>query len=184
MEHDPRSDAVLITAAGAGDVAAFGVLYSRHRDWVVRLAYRFTRNEPDALDVLQDAFAHLLKKMPGFRLRAKMTTYLYPVVKNLSISLLRRRGRTVADEAGMAQVPAPEAPGGRLDDLAAVLSILPDEQREVVLLRFVDGFSLEEIAEAVRIPTGTVKSRLHHALRKLREDSRTRRYFNPSGGAE
>ena len=60
---------------------------------------------------------------------------------------------------------------------AAVLGILPDAQREVLLMRFIDGMSLQEIAEALNIPLGTVKSRLHNALQTLRSDRRTRDYF-------
>jgi RNA polymerase sigma-70 factor (ECF subfamily) len=60
-----------------------------------------------------------------------------------------------------------------------VLSNLPESHREVILLRFVDDFSLEEIASALEIPLGTVKSRLHHAIAALREDPRVARYFLP-----
>jgi RNA polymerase sigma-70 factor (ECF subfamily) len=64
-----------------------------------------------------------------------------------------------------------------LGELAGVLSVLPAPQREVLLMRFVDDMELSEIAAALSIPHGTVKSRLHHALRTLRADERTRRYF-------
>ena len=62
-------------------------------------------------------------------------------------------------------------------ELAAVLAILPEEQREVLLMRFVDDMSLQEIAVALDIPIGTVKSRLHNSLRTLRNDHRTKDYF-------
>jgi len=61
--------------------------------------------------------------------------------------------------------------------LAAVLRILPDQQREILLMRFVDDMSLQEIAAALNIPVGTVKTRLYRALRELRDDRRTRDYF-------
>jgi RNA polymerase sigma-70 factor (ECF subfamily) len=61
--------------------------------------------------------------------------------------------------------------------LAGVLAQLPEPQREVLLLRFVDGFSLEEIAGALHVPPGTVKSRLHHALAALRRDPLTKKFF-------
>ena len=79
------SDEALIEAMNRGDAAAFDVLYDRYRDWVVRLAYRCTGNEDHALDVLQDTFAYFLSKVPGFELRAKLTTFLSPAVKNLAI---------------------------------------------------------------------------------------------------
>ena len=68
-------------------------------------------------------------------------------------------------------------PDAGLDDLATVMSALPDAHREVVLMRYVDGMTLREIAEALGAPLGTVKSRLHHALNTLRRDKRTREYF-------
>ena len=63
------------------------------------------------------------------------------------------------------------------DDLNALLSSLPDAQREVLIMRFVDGLSVEEIAQALKIPTGTVKTRTHHAIRKLRESPAAKKFF-------
>lgn len=169
---------MLIAAANDGDEAAFVALYERHRVWVVRLAHRLTGNADDAQDVLQETFKYLLGKFPGFELTAAMTTFLYPVVKNLSLGILRqRRLERVADEELLANLPAgPETdPAG--GELSAVLAALPATHREVVLMRFVDGMSLEEIGMALEIPIGTVKSRLHNALHQLKADPRTRRYF-------
>src|SRR5688500_13279504 len=78
---DPRSDLELVAALNGGDVSAFNGLYYRYRDWVVRLAARFTGSDDDALDVLQETFSYVLRKFPGFRLTSAMTTFLYPVVK-------------------------------------------------------------------------------------------------------
>jgi len=71
----------------------------------------------------------------------------------------------------------PEIAASGNDDLTTVLSGLSQDHREVLLLRFVDGLSLEEISSAMDIPVGTVKSRLHNALKLLREDPRTRELF-------
>jgi RNA polymerase sigma-70 factor (ECF subfamily) len=176
-DNDPRSDEALVDAANVGEAAAFDALYSRHRDYVVRLAYRFTGSRHDALDVLQDTFAYVLGKFPGFTLTARMTTFLYPVVRSLSMDVLRRRRPHVPIEE--AELPAPPAadPGGARRELAEAMSALPPEQREVLLMRYVDDLSLSEIAEALDIPVGTVKSRVHYALQSLRGDERTRRYF-------
>ena len=176
---DPRSDQVLIEAANRGDVAAFEALYLRYRDWVVRLARRFTGNADDALDVLQETFAYWLRKFPGFRLTASVTTFLYPVVKNLSLGLRRKARRLKSpDEGFLETVPAPpEKTGGSRAELAAVVAALPEAQRETLLMRFVDGLSLQEIADALNLPLGTVKSRIHNALQTLRGDPRTRAYF-------
>jgi RNA polymerase sigma-70 factor (ECF subfamily) len=178
-ETDPRDDQELIAAANRGEEDAFAALYYRYRDWAVRLAWRFTGNQADALDVLQDTFTYLFRKFPGFRLTANMTTFLYPAVKNLSLKVIRRRRRTiVSDEIVEAVSPStqPEPPDTRAE-LAEVMAGLPETHREVVLMRYVDDLSLAEIAEALDIPLGTVKSRLHNALRMLKDDPRTRRYF-------
>jgi RNA polymerase sigma-70 factor (ECF subfamily) len=173
---DPRSDRELIAAAQQGDVAAFAVLYRRYRDWVARLAHRVAGTTDDALDVLQETFLYVLRKLPELDLRARFTTFLWPVVRNLARQARRRRA-AVAD-AATAGAPAVEDPPPQAhDDLVAALGALPQGQRDVVLLRFVDGLALAEIAAALAIPPGTVKSRLHAALAALRADPAARRWF-------
>ncbi len=175
-----RSDAELVAAINNGDAAAFEVLYFRHRDWVVGLAYRFTGDNDAALDVMQETFLYLLRKFPGFRLTANLKTFLYPAVRHLAIAARRKNERyqaTTAEMEQLEQAHAPPAAGAEAGDLQFVLAALPEEQREVLLLRFVDGLSLAEIAEAMNIPLGTVKSRLHNALETLRQDQRTRVFF-------
>jgi RNA polymerase sigma-70 factor (ECF subfamily) len=178
-ESDSRSDLELVAAANGGDSAAFGILYLRYRDWVVGLALRFTDDESLALDVLQETFLYVLRKFPGFRLTANFKTFLYPAVKNLAIASKTKARRYQTTEAEMALVevtPAPQA-GGSRDDLRHVLRPLSEEHREVLLLRFVDGLDLAEIACALHVPVGTVKSRLHNALARLRADPETKRFF-------
>ena len=170
-------DGVLIAAINRGDPTAFEVLYDRYRDWVVNLAFRFTRDREEAFDVLQEAFAYLARKAPGLRLTGKMTSFLYPLVRNLSLTRRRKSERYVLDSQIVENVPAPDPPADTRGELEAFLADLGEDHREVLLLRFVDGLSLEEIAGAMGIPLGTVKSRLHNALRRLREDPRTRGWF-------
>ncbi len=172
-----ESDEELIASANNGDADAFETLYYRYRDWVYRLARRFTRNDADALDVLQETFGYLLGKFPGFKLTASMTTFLYPVVKHTAFAALRKKKRFESDEDVMSEIPAIEAKETSRADLAAVVRVLAEEQREVLLMRFVDDMTLNEIAAALQIPLGTVKSRLYHALQKLRDDKRTKDYF-------
>ena len=171
----------LVAAINGGDAAAFEVLYFRHRDWVAALAYRFTGDSDAALDVMQETFLYLLRKFPGFRLTANLKTFLYPAVRNLSIGVRRKAARYQATAAELEQLehaPAPAESGAEAGDLQVVFAALPEEQREVLMLRFVDGLSLAEIAEAMDIPLGTVKSRLHNALQTLRQDERTRAFFD------
>jgi RNA polymerase sigma-70 factor (ECF subfamily) len=169
----------LIAAINAGDEAAFEALYFRYRDWVSALAWRFTGDHSAALDVLQETFLYLLRKFPGFRLTASLKTFLYPAVRNLSIAARRKAERYQGSEGQMAAWESLAAPTNAYagDELAAALSTLSAEHREVLLLRFVDDLSLAEIAAATEVPLGTVKSRLHHALDTLRNDERTKKFF-------
>ena len=174
-----ESDRELIESANGGDTDAFEALYLRHRDWVYRLAWRFTGSRSDALDVLQETFTYLLGKFPGFKLTASMTTFLYPVVRHISLRVRGKSRRFASDGEILSELAAPAHEGverGR-SDLATVLAVLPEPQREVVLMRFVDDMSLQEIAAALNVALGTVKSRLYHGLQTLRGDRRTRDYF-------
>ena len=174
------SDLELIAEINNGDSGAFETLYLRYRDWVVSLAQRFTGDSDAALDVMQETFLYFLKKFPGFRLTANLKTFLYPAVRNLSIAVRRKAQRYQATEAQLEKIEntASEETVVASSELAAVLAGLSEEHRETILLRFVDGLSLAEMAEAMEIPLGTVKSRLHIALQTLRNDKRTREFFD------
>jgi RNA polymerase sigma-70 factor (ECF subfamily) len=107
-----------------------------------------------------------------------MKTFLYPAVKNLSILARRKRARHAGDETASSEMVAKaERASASREELATVLASLDDAHREVLLMRFVDDMTLREIADTLAIPLGTVKSRLHHALATLRDDPRTREYF-------
>jgi RNA polymerase sigma-70 factor, ECF subfamily len=174
------SDLELIDAINGGDPTAFETLYFRYRDWAVSLAHRFTGDSDAALDVMQETFLYFLKKFPAFRLTANLKTFLYPAVRNLSIAARRKTHRYQATEAQLEKIEntASEHSAVTPNELHLVLAGLSEEHRETILLRFVDGLSLAEIADAMQIPLGTVKSRLHIALQTLRNDKRTREYFD------
>lgn len=169
-----------MAAANRGEVEAFEALYLRYRDWVVSLAYRYTRDRELALDVLQETFLYLLGKFPGFELTAKMTTFLYPTVRHLSVAMQSKATRQPAAVGGQLFEP-PQDPGSaeRMQGLAELMEALPVGQREVLQLRFADGLSLAEIAHALQVPLGTVKSRLHNAIEAMRGDERAEKYFGP-----
>ncbi len=178
---DRRSDQELVRLCNHGNAAdaarAFEAIYKRHKDYVVRVALRFARDHDTALDALQETFSYLLRKFPpsgdGLTLTAQLTTFLYPVARNSAITLMRKADRFPAAEGcspdDLSENTAPES-----DDIAAALGDLSDAHREVILLRFVDDMSLAEIASALGIPVGTVKSRLHLAIRQLRESPQIR----------
>ena len=175
---DPRSDQQLLTAmnaGGPGAAAAFEALYLRYRDWVVALAYRATNDRDLALDVMQETFLYLLRRTPGLELTASFKTFLYPAVRHLAITASQKRGRLVSDDEVLETIPATNPAGP--SDLTAVLAGLPAGQREVLILRFVDDLSLAQIALALGVPLGTVKSRLHQALASLRANPHTKSHF-------
>lgn len=177
---DSRTDAELVAAVNAGEADAFEVLYRRYRDWTVGLAYRFTGDEALALDVLQDTFLYVLKKSPGFQLTAQFKTFLYPAIRNLALAARRKAARSQAsasDLEALENAAAPEPVTGDASALGEVLALLTEEHREVLHLRFVENLKLGEIAEAMNLPLGTVKSRLHYALEFLRQDPRTRNFL-------
>jgi len=186
------TDEQLVARANRGGdegAAAFETLYERHKQWVMNLALRFTRDRNLAADVTQEVFIYFLGKFPGFELTARLTTFLYPAVKNVAIAQRGKAQRHTPGSGGgtpgdaLLAIPDgnPTDPAEANDrcraELAEVFSALSEAHREVVLMRFVDGFSLAEIGEALGVPVGTVKSRLHHALAALRQDERTRQYF-------
>jgi RNA polymerase sigma-70 factor (ECF subfamily) len=169
------SDEALVERARRGDEDALAALYRRHRDWVLRVATRVTGNRDDALDVLQDAFAYLFRKLgdPEFALSATVRGLLYPTVRHLALDRLRRRPEIDIDL--LADVlPDRSPPAGAAQDLQAAMSALSPPQREVLILRFADDLSLQQIADATGVPLGTVKSRLHHALAAVRRALRDR----------
>jgi RNA polymerase sigma-70 factor, ECF subfamily len=182
---EQRSDLDLVAAVNRGQWEAFDQLYFRYRDWAYRLAWRFCGSETDAQDVVQEVFVYLAGKFrTGLDLRAGLTTLLYPAVKHtaLAIKQKRRGGGRMLDMPEEMEIVAPllaadvDAVRG---ELATVLQTLSAAHREVVLMRFVDDMTLEEIAVALAVPVGTVKSRLHHALAAVRENGCLRKYFEP-----
>ena len=185
--QDRRSDAELVAACNDGDAAeataAFASLYRRHRDYVLRVAFRFVADHDLALDALQETFAWLLRRFPpagpGLELTAKFTTFLYPVAKNSALTARRKaeRAQGAGDVAPDELPSAATAAAG--DDVERLLAGLPEERREVVLLRLVDDLSLQEIADALGIPLGTVKSRLHLAIGQLRESPAVKNLCDP-----
>lgn len=188
---DRRSDKELVDLCNHGNrdeaVEAFEALYRRHRDYITRVSLRFGADRELAVDVLQETFLYLLKKFPpageGLVLTAQLRSLLYPVAKNLTLSSLRQRARIDATEefdpdrlpAQASAEPAERDPAR----LSSALSRLSTERREVLLLRFVDDMSLQNIADTLSIPLGTVKSRLHLAVRELRESPEVKNFGTP-----
>lgn len=163
----------MIDRINAGEADAFNLLYYRHRDWIFRMAWRITGSPHHADDVIQEVFRYFLGKFPGFELTCALRSFLYPVVRNLSLNLVKKARQYdggPAAEAYLGSLPAEAAGTAGDDGIAALVAHLGDDQREVLMLRFAEGMTVPEIAELTGVPLGTVKSRLHHALGALRRN--------------
>jgi RNA polymerase sigma-70 factor, ECF subfamily len=187
---ETRSDMELVAAANGGDWGAFDTLVYRYKDWSFRLAWRFCGSEADAADAVQEVFVYLARKFrggegqrAGLDLRVGLTTLLYPAVKHTALALKRKRVRlkVLPEEMEIPAPPAGEERSASRTELAAVLGSLSDAHREILLMRFVDDMTLEEIATALAIPLGTAKSRLHHAVDAVRENGKVMRYLGVGG---
>ncbi|MDH3641585.1 MAG: sigma-70 family RNA polymerase sigma factor [Gammaproteobacteria bacterium] len=182
---DRHSDLELVRLCNEGgsrdSARAFEALYARHKDYVIRVAFRFSRDPDIALDVLQDTFTYLLRKFPptgdGLVLTAQLTSLLYPVAKNSAISHLRKVDRLSSSGVDPDELAAD--PPGDPGDLLRIVRDLPEERQEVIILRFVDDMSLADIAAALDIPLGTAKSRLHLAIRQLRDVPEIKNLLSP-----
>jgi len=175
------SDAELLRRHLAGDSEAFGTLFARHRDRLWAVALRTVCDPDEAADALQDAMISAFRRAADFRGDSAVTTWLHRIVVNASLDRLRRRSaRAVAwagDEqaldslVGQGAPPAPVTdPSGAADtrlDVDAALRTLPDHQRAALVLVDMLGYPVAEAAEILGISVGTVKSRLHAALKKL-----------------
>jgi len=182
-EGDAELDNALILRAQSGDAAAFRQLVERHQRAAFSVAIALVKNEQDAREVVQEAFIRVFRGLAQFQGGSSFFTWLYRIVTNLSIDLVRRptRKETELDES-MPLGDAPEdAPIARptadpfdavarrelRERIEAALADLPDYHRGVIVMREVHGMSYEEMAEAMGVSKGTIMSRLFHARRKL-----------------
>lgn len=170
-----ETDELLLDAFRRGNADALGILYDRHARTVLAFAMRFTGDRALAEDVVQDCFRDLIDRIDGFELRGELTSWFYVVAKRRALRLRELAGRAQGDLAEAMVIP--DTSPGATDDLRRLLARLPAAQQEVLVLRFLDGWDLQSIADVLEIPLGTVKSRMHHALAALRDDPACRKYF-------
>ncbi len=166
-----------------GDANAFEALVSAYETNAYRLALRTLGSAEDAEDVTQEAFLKAYRSLESFRLDSSFSVWLYRIVSNLCLDLLRRRQRrpesslSVEDDEGEEselELPdeslSPEKLLERKLTREAVrrgLEALPDDYRQILLLRELEGLSYEEIGAALSLEAGTVKSRIFRARKKL-----------------
>ena len=171
------SDLDLVERVLKGDDGAFNELVSRYLKKIYYTSFRITRNESDAEDVTQEAFARAYKKLKSFRRDSGFYTWIYRIAVNLSLNLIKKRSRiqTMLRQQQSKQVQKP----GQLDamvnheqnsQLLDAVARLPDKQRMTITLRILEELSTRETAEVMNCSEGTVKANLHFALRTLKKE--------------
>lgn len=181
---DRDSDAALVGAVLKGDQTSYRVIVDRYQGRVYAVIYGMVRNQEDARDLPQETFVRAYQNLSRFRVESGFYTWLYRIAMNTTIDHLRRQKKRAheAFEDGVATRETGgvmsdgvhmDGPGKSLERkrlharLLAALDELPEDQRQVIVLREVDGLSYKEISEVLEIPEGTVMSRLFYARKKL-----------------
>lgn len=179
-EDDRVIDDRLIDASLAGDSLAFGQLVDRYQDRLRNTLRGLTGSMEEAEDVAQEAFVQAYLKLDSFQRTARFFTWLYRIAFNLAVSKSRKKRPRVSlnavQEAGapdpVAAVAAPDQ-ASLADERSAMLhdaiAKLPEDYRQVLVLREFEGCDYQRIAEVLDMPIGTVRSRLFRARTQLRE---------------
>ena len=175
----------LVQQAKAGDRAAFAGLVSAYEGKIYNLALRYLGSREDAMDASQEVFLRVFRFLPGFQEESGFSTWIYRIGVNVCKDMLHRRLKRAEQPL---EVPDEEDEGRPVDvpdlrydperimegaELRQALSdailALPEQQREIIILRDIRGLSYEEIALALVLEAGTVKSRLFRARENLRK---------------
>ena len=190
-EGEAEVDLELVRRIQNGDEAAFRSLVERHQRRAFAIALSYVRHEQDARDIVQDAFLRVHKSLPSFQGQSSFFTWLYRIVTNLAIDLVRRPGRNtdeLEEERHRTSSPGGDQPDplwvARVDGadpvdvlrrkeladrMRTAIDALPSYHKAVILMREVEGLSYEEMAEAMQVSKGTIMSRLFHARQKLQK---------------
>ncbi|HEY2368630.1 MAG TPA: RNA polymerase sigma factor [Polyangiaceae bacterium] len=184
---DPHvTDEALMIRFQQGDRAAFALLVKKHKSPLYNFALRQLRAKTTAEDVVQETFVRVVQNAADFKHEARFTTWLYTIARNLCIDQLRKGAlrkhpsldsRTNQDEGGptlgeqtadtRANVERDATAGELRQRIAGAVETLPDDQREVFLMREVANLPFKEIADITGVPENTVKSRMRYALERL-----------------
>ena len=184
-QREAEEDRGLVERAQVGDRSAFRKLVERHQRRAFAIALGLVRDENDAREIVQEAFLRVYRNLDKFQGGSSFFTWLYRIVTNLAIDLMRRPAKrevelfdnpSVADEVEATPFVARIDGADPLDvvgrrQLAArigkALDALPPYHRAVILMRELEGMSYQEMAEAMQVSKGTIMSRLFHARQKL-----------------
>ncbi len=183
---DEQMERLLLERSRRGDTQAFGELVTLHRQRIYGVVFQIVRDPDDALDLVQDTFIKAWRSLASFDGRHKFTTWLHRISTNAAIDLCRKKQRRPQDEwddqhfspdaASHTRPSSPRMPGVSIDEdeirrrIDAAMARLNPVQRATLILREVEGFSYEEIAEQTGVSTGTVMSRLFHARRNMQNE--------------
>jgi RNA polymerase sigma-70 factor (ECF subfamily) len=179
-------DAAMVAAVLEGDPEAYRVLVERYERRIYHVIYGMVRSPEDAKDLAQDAFVKAFQNLHRFRLEAKFYTWLCRIAMNVAIDHLRKmkhRNHAEFDDArggseGAQVVRLHSAKDDPSENVARArmykiimdaVETLPDDQKQVLILREIEDMPYKEIAEVLDIPEGTVMSRLYYARRRLQE---------------
>ena len=178
------SDLAVVARVKAGDHDAFRHLVERHSRSVFRLAYRFTGDEQDAEDVVQETFLRAFREIRRFEARSSFATWLYRITVNCSHDLLRQRPKAgtrpslddpdlrvaagLADSSAAAE-PMRELTSRRIDErVRAAMDALSGQERSAFVMRHYEGLSIEEIGGVLNLNASAAKHSIFRAVQKLR----------------
>ena len=178
-----NTDEELIVRFQKGDTSAFEEIVKRFKDQLVNFSYRFLGNIEEAEDIVQETFLRVFRKKNAYRNIAKFSTWIYTITGNLAKTELRRRKRRKLislsslgfEDKDFELKDSKKGPDENVhalikDELIQrAINALPDKFREVIVFRDIQELSYEEISTIVKIPLGTVKSRVNRGRLKLQE---------------
>jgi RNA polymerase sigma-70 factor (ECF subfamily) len=170
-----ETDQVIIEACRRGDADAFRAIFEIHKDRVYSIALRYCGDRVEAMDIAQDVFLKLFSAIQNFRGESRFESWLYRIVVNCCFDRKRkalRIGPLVDDLLGFLRAPGEGALHQLMRDqlgdrVRAAVSALPADQRMVVVLRYTEGLSYDEISEVLGCTNGTIASRLNRAHKTL-----------------
>lgn len=166
------ADELLVLHAQDGSVQAMNALAQRWHRRLLAHALSMTRNANDAADAVQESWLAIVKGLRSLHDPAMFKPWAYRIVTNKSADVLRRKYRDRAIEKNLQANREPQVPGGDFNDesiaLRRAIETLPVEHRTLLSMFYSAGMSVAQVAEALQLPAGTVKSRLHHLRNELR----------------
>jgi RNA polymerase sigma-70 factor (ECF subfamily) len=166
-----------ISRAKLGDIGAFTAIVEAYYARCLRFARAVLQNPDDAEDMVQDTFVRLYRALPRYEERQKFESWLFQILGNCcrtaNTTFRRDAGRTVEDESALERVPSPDMPGSGLDEewgeaVRGALADVPDYNREIFLLHYIEGFSYEEIEHMTGVRQSALKMRVKRASDLLR----------------